>query len=50
MLKPCCYYALTTAEIALMWQTAPPRMSIPPPGCPEADKQMSRDAFAPGAN
>ena len=25
-------YALTPAEIALMWQTAPPRMPIPPPG------------------
>jgi hypothetical protein len=25
-------YALTTAEIELMWQTAPPRMPIPPPG------------------
>jgi len=24
-------YALTPAEIALMWQTAPPRMPIPPP-------------------
>ena len=23
-------YALTPAEIDLMWQTAPPRMSIPP--------------------
>jgi len=25
-------YALTPAEIALMWQTAPPRMPIPPSG------------------
>jgi hypothetical protein len=25
-------YALTPAEIQLMWQTAPPRMPIPPPG------------------
>jgi hypothetical protein len=25
-------YALTPAEIDLMWQTAPPRMPIPPPG------------------
>ncbi len=25
-------YGLTPAEIALMWQTAPPRMPIPPPG------------------
>ena len=25
-------YVLTPAEIALMWQTAPPRMPIPPPG------------------
>jgi hypothetical protein len=24
-------YALTPAQIALMWQTAPPRMPIPPP-------------------
>jgi hypothetical protein len=24
-------YALTLAEIELMWQTAPPRMPIPPP-------------------
>ena len=24
-------YALTPAETALMWQTAPPRMPIPPP-------------------
>ena len=24
-------YALTPAEIALMWQTAPPRMAIPLP-------------------
>jgi hypothetical protein len=24
-------YALSPAEIALMWQTAPPRMPIPPP-------------------
>ena len=24
-------YALTPAEIALMWQTAPPRMPIRPP-------------------
>ena len=28
-------YALTPAEIALMWQTAPPRMPIPPHGRPE---------------
>ena len=25
-------YCLTPAEAALMWQTAPPRMPIPPPG------------------
>jgi hypothetical protein len=25
-------YALTPAEIELMWQTAPPRMPLPPPG------------------
>ena len=24
-------YALTAAEIELMWKTAPPRMPIPPP-------------------
>ena len=24
-------YALTPAEIALMWQTAPPRMPVPAP-------------------
>jgi hypothetical protein len=24
-------YGLTPAEIALVWQTAPPRMPIPPP-------------------
>jgi hypothetical protein len=24
-------YAITPEEIALMWQTAPPRMPIPPP-------------------
>ena len=32
-------YSLTPAEIAMMWQTAPPRMPIPPPflsaGMPE---------------
>jgi hypothetical protein len=27
-------YALTPAEIALMWKTAPPRMPIPPPAGP----------------
>ena len=27
-------YALTPAEIALMWQTAPPRMPLPPPRFP----------------
>ena len=32
-------YALTPAEIALMWQTAPPRMPIPPPGYQEPDKE-----------
>ena len=25
-------YALTPEEVALMWQTAPPRMPIPAPG------------------
>ncbi len=29
-------YALTPAEVALMWQTAPPRMPIPPPHPPDA--------------
>ena len=29
-------YALTPAEIELMWQTAPPRMPIPPPGSPKS--------------
>jgi hypothetical protein len=28
-------YALTPAEIELMWQTAPPRMPIPAYGCPD---------------
>jgi hypothetical protein len=28
-------YALTPAEIDLMWQTAPPRRPIPPHDCPE---------------
>ena len=28
-------YALTPSEIALMWQTAPPRMPIPSPGVKE---------------
>ena len=32
MLKAWGCYGLTPAEIALMWQTAPPRMPIPPPG------------------
>ena len=27
-------YALTPVEISLMWQTAPPRMPIPPPAGP----------------
>ena len=27
-----CYDSLTLAEIALMWQTAPPRMPLPGPG------------------
>ena len=34
-------YALTPAEIALMWQTAPPRMPIPPPGGGKADERRS---------
>jgi hypothetical protein len=33
-------YGLTPAEIDLMWKTAPPRMPIPPPGCPEPDKML----------
>jgi hypothetical protein len=33
-------YALTPAEIALMWQTAPPRMPIPPPGHSPAANQL----------
>jgi hypothetical protein len=28
-------YALTPAEIELMWKTAPPRMPIPPPCFPQ---------------
>jgi hypothetical protein len=37
-------YALTPAKIALMWQTAPPRMPIPPPATvPQAPvKEMVR--------
>src|ERR1017187_758778 len=37
-------YALTSAEIALMWKTAPPRMPIPPPAtAPQAPvKEMAR--------
>jgi hypothetical protein len=31
-------YALTPAEIDLMWKTAPPRMPIPPPGSPEPER------------
>jgi len=31
MLKACRCYALTPAEIALLWQTALPRMPIPAP-------------------
>ena len=32
-------YGLTAAEIALMWQTTPPRMPIPAPDLPERDKR-----------
>src|ERR1019366_1667675 len=32
-------YALTPAEIALMWKTAPPRMPIPALGTPEPDRE-----------
>jgi hypothetical protein len=35
-------YALTPAEIELMWKTAPPRMPIPPPQRREQDKRMIR--------
>jgi hypothetical protein len=37
-------YALTPAEIDLMWQTAPPRMPIPPPAiAPQPpSKEMTR--------
>ena len=39
-------YGLTPAEIALMWQTAPPRMPVPPTGAPhrptEARLQTTR--------
>ena len=31
-------YALTPAEIELMWKTASPRMPVPPSGCPEPGK------------
>jgi hypothetical protein len=33
-------YGLTLAEIALMWQTAPPRMPSPPPGHSPAANQL----------
>jgi len=37
-------YGLTTAEIELLWKTAPPRMPIPPPAtAPQAPvKAMAR--------
>ncbi len=43
-------YALTPAEIALMWQTAPPRIQIQPPfpssGVPErSQSQVRRSAL-----
>jgi hypothetical protein len=31
-------YALTPTEIALMWQTAPPRMPVCQPGIPKPDR------------
>jgi hypothetical protein len=37
-------YALTPAEISLMWQTAPPRMPIPPPATappPSSSRQIN---------
>jgi hypothetical protein len=37
---------LTSAEIELMWKTAPSRMPIPPPGYPERAKQMKGGGFA----
>jgi hypothetical protein len=33
-------YGLTPTEIALMWQTAPPRMPSPPPGHSPAANQL----------
>ena len=39
-------YALTPAEIALMWQTAPPRMPIPRPDSQDA-KATGRPAGKP---
>jgi hypothetical protein len=35
-------YGLTPAEIALMWQTAPPRMPIPPPATLKGSDPESR--------
>ncbi len=35
-------YALTQTEIALMWQTAPPRMPIPPPATLSGSAPESR--------
>jgi hypothetical protein len=35
-------YALTPAEIALMWKTAPSRMSIPPPATSLERERCSR--------
>ena len=32
MLNACGGYGLSPAEMALLWQTASPRMPIPPPG------------------
>jgi hypothetical protein len=33
-------YGLKPEEIELMWQTAPPRMPMPAPGCPEPKKLL----------
>ena len=40
-------YGLTAAEIDLMWQTAPPRMPIPPPRFPGHESRGCCGASAP---
>jgi hypothetical protein len=46
----CGCWRLTPAEIALTWQTAPPRMPITPPtispGTPQPPRQNRRDRLA----